>query len=311
MQTEINIASSKSAYVDTALHDEAAVRALVGVQQLTFRKARGSDALALMVASAYIAIRQIIANAPADVQAKILSEHGVSAAIGSTSKYTPWIKVQWGEHNLKGEKFLDSAGKSRTLWVPDRNMEIHHHTMESLEERGVVSDDLKVVTKLIMADGGSVAIARKRQRDAGKATREVTETVNEQKRELFKAETSGEMVDINIDRPDDMGEYMTILVRPIADCIGFEVMGIVDSDATAALTKLAKDQFAALNQRKRDRENQQRTEREIERRLKEQEERIIGGLNAEQRREVMARAAEKVQAAVQSKTVSPKAEKAA
>lgn len=302
---------SNSVYIDTSLNDEAKVRALIAGQQSTFRKTRGSDALALMVGTSYIAIRQIIANASAEVQAAILSEQGVSPAIGSTSKYSPWIKVQWGEHDATDAKFVDSKGVTRPLWVPDRSMEIYHHTMESLEERGVVSDDPKAVAKLIMADGGALAIARKRQREAGKTLRASTQTVNEQKRNLFVAETFGEMVDINIDRPDDMGEYVTILVRPIADCIGFEVMGIVDKNATTALNKLAKEQFDALNQKKRDREREARNERELQRRLKEQEERLIGGLNADQRRELMTRVAEQVKSVVKPTVAPPKVEKAA
>jgi len=105
-------------FADNSLTDNAGVRALVTKQQTAFQKVRGSSALALMVATGYIAIRKIATNAPAEIQAAILDEHGVAAANEDTSKYTPWIKVQFGEPHLDPkEVFKDSEGVERRKWV--------------------------------------------------------------------------------------------------------------------------------------------------------------------------------------------------
>lgn len=251
-----------SVFNDPALADNHTVRNLIASQQASFIKARGNNALATMIAHGYVNIRKIITNATPEVQAELLDEHGVAPATGSTSKYTPWIKVQWGEADLEGKKFKDSCGVERTVWVPDRSMEIYFHTMEALEARGVATTEIKEIVKVIIESGGALKIARVRQKRINTERREVQQPEVESKRALFRRESKGPMVDINIERPKDMGEYMTLLVRPIADCQGYEVLGIVDKNATAALDKLAKEQFDTLSNAARKRETAAEIERQ-------------------------------------------------
>lgn len=289
--------TQQATFVDAALNTDASVRALVSAQQTTFQKSRGSHALALMVATAYIAIRKILANATAETQAAIFDEHGVPAASNETSVYTPWIKVQWGEHDLNGATFKDSTGTKRALWVPDRSMEIYHHTMEALAERGVETQDAKAVAKIIMASKGALVMAKERQRSLSKDRREAASAISKQKCAVFLEETMRETVSINIDLPDDMGEYATILVRHIADTIDFEVLGVVDKNANSALAKLAKEQFSDLMQRKTLREQAERNEREIKRRLAEQKEQLLGGMTPDARKAMMLRVSKTAKAA--------------
>ncbi len=288
MSVEVN---NSNVYFDQALVDDHTVRNLIASQQAAFYKARGSNALATMIAHGYVNIRKIITNATPEVQAEILDEHGVAAASGTTSKYTPWIKVQWGEPDLGKKKFKDSRGVERTVWVPDRSMEIYFHTMEALEARGVATTDIKEIVKVIIESGGSLKMARDRQKRINTERNEARKPEAESKRTLFLRETKGPMVDINIERPKGMGEFMTLLVRPIADSQGYEVMGIVDKNATAALDKLAKEQFEALTEAARERERKAEMEAEIERRVAERQRAAVDSPESESRRALNAAAA--------------------
>lgn len=279
-------------FEDETLKDDAGVRTLVTSQQKAFQKTHGSSAVALMVAMGYIAIRKIRANAPAAVQAAILDEHGVAEATGGTSKYTPWIKVQWGEQHLDPAKtFTDSLGVERRQWVADRSMEIYHHTMEELEELGVETDDPKKVQSVILKHGGASKMARKRQTALNELAKPAKEQTAKEKRDVFLEETSGPIVDIVLDCPADAGEYWTLLVRPISGSQGFEILGVVSHDAAATLDKMASDQFDALTQKRKEREREAKHREALEASRKAGEQRILGGLDAEQRRALLERLA--------------------
>lgn len=240
---------SKSVYIDSALNEDAAVRELVAGQQTAFAKARGSRALALMVAEAYVTIRKIITNASPETQAAILDEHDVMAADEGTSMFTPWIKVYWGEAHLdENETFRDSDGETRRKWVPDRSMEIYHHAMESLLARGTETTDVEAVADVIMESKGASAMARERQGRINKEKRNVSEAVTENTQKLFLAETKRAIVDVAIDRPEKVGKYMTLLVR-VLDGTAVEVLGVANADAKKELHKLADEQASVMRTR--------------------------------------------------------------
>lgn len=278
-----------SDFFDASLKTESSVRALISNQQLDFQKVRGSSALATMVATGYITIRKIIENADARTQAAILDEHGVAPASDATSKYTPWIKVQWGEPHLENAKFIDSQGDERTVWVPDRSMEIYHHAMEDLEARGIETTDPQVVADAIMSCGGAAKMSQDRKKRLNQQAREASTAVYENKRKTFLDETHGPLVDIPLDRPEGAGDFMTLLVRNIPDSTGYEVLGIVSANAVRDLDRMAADQSEAIQQRIKARRDDAEREARDNRIREEERNRIVGGLDGDARRALIAK----------------------
>jgi len=239
-----------SVFIDESLVEDQAVRTLVGVQQRAWDKARGSSALALMVAEAYVAIRKIIANATAETQAAILDEHGVAPAENGTSQFTPWIKTYWGErHPDKTVTFKDGEGETRVVWVPDRNMEIYHHTMEELMARGVETTDAAAIAETIMASKGAATMAKERKKRLADLKKEAAAPVTENTRKLFLENTTGPMAELDFVRPEKAGKYMTILVRAVEGSTAVEVLGVVERDAIKALDKMADAAAPAIRAR--------------------------------------------------------------
>lgn len=242
-----NIASEtvtkNATFEDATLRVDAAVRELVATQQTVWAKARGSSVLALMVADAYVAIRKIITNASAETQAAILSEHGVAAAERGTSQFTPWIKTHWGErHPDATVTFKDDEGETRVVWVPDRSMEIYHHTMEELMARGVETTDVKAIAETIMQSKGAATMAKDRKARFAKLAKEVTTPVVENTRKLFLENAKGPVMKLPLERPEKSGKFMTVLVRVIDNSADVEVLGVVDANAIKALDKMADQQ---------------------------------------------------------------------
>lgn len=237
-------------FKDDTLLADAAVRALVASQQNAWAKVRGSSTLALMVADAYVAIRKILANASAETQAAILNEHGVSPAGPNTSQFTPWIAVYWGErHPDKTVTFKDDEGETRVVWVPDRSMEIYHHTMEELMARGVETMDIAAIAETIMASKGAATMAKERKKRLADLKREAAAPVTENTRKLFLENTTGPTAELDFVRPEKAGKYMTILVRAVADSTAVEVLGVVERDAIKALDKMADAAAPAIRAR--------------------------------------------------------------
>jgi hypothetical protein len=171
------------------------------------------------------------------------------AAGEGTSQFTPWIKVYWGEFHLdKAETFRDSEGETRRKWVPDRSMEIYHHTMESLLARGTETTDVEAVANVIMESKGAVAMARARQSRVNKDKRDILEAGAENTQKLFLAETQRAVVDVAIDRPEKTGKYMTLLVR-VLEGTAVEVLGVANADAKKELHKLADQQAPVMRTR--------------------------------------------------------------
>lgn len=218
------------------------VRRLVRNQQKSFRKVRGRAAHAQLIAAGYVAIRQIQRASP-EVQAAILDEHGVNPAPKSASQYGPLIKVIWGEYHPDPAKtFRDLTGAQRRVWVPDRSMEVYHHTMEELEDLGIDSDHAAV----ILEHGGAQAMANKRKRRLRDANSSNREAEQKEKRELLLREIAPPFIKVSISLPEDVGEFVTIACRRRDD--GFELLGIVNKDATATVNKLAQDRYDELIQ---------------------------------------------------------------
>lgn len=298
--------TTKNDYAYTTLNSEASVLSLVAKQQAAFFKARGSSALAQMVGEGYVTIQRILKNASAMDQAAILDQHGVAPATGTTSKFTPWIKVIWGEqHRDPNEKFVDATGVERRVWVPDRSMEVYFHTMEELERLGVNANHADVIVEhkgaLKMAD------ARKaRLREDAKPSREATEQVQ---RNFYLAEKSAAPLDLPIALPEGVGEFFTVLCRRADDerCLA---IGVVDANATSTLNRVAKAEYDALLKAKADREEAAKREAETERRIaaavEADRQRFVGGLNSEERNALYRRVMRKQRA-----TPSENADKAA
>lgn len=288
-----------STFENANLGADAAVRELVAAQQEAYQATHGVSAIALMVARGYIAIRQIITNGSPEVRAAILDEHGIAPAAEGTSIYTPWIKAQWGERAFDTSKtFLDSEGTKRVRWEPNRSMEIYHHTMEELQELGVATLDPAKVAEVIMKNGGPSAMARARQKAIRDRQKPAKEQKAQIKRDLLLTEANGPVINPALDVPEDAGDYMTLLVRKSGD--GWEVLGIANAKANAALDAVADAQFGALTRKREDREREARFQSALNKAGADREARILSFLSPEQREALkvqMTRKAETIAAA--------------
>ncbi len=246
----------------------------------------------MMIAEGYVTIRKIIANTDAKTQAAILDEHGVAVAASGTSRYTPWIKVQWGEPHLNKETFIDSQGNQRIVWVPDRSMEIYHHAMEDLEARGIETTNVQVIADAIMSSGGAAKMSQDRKKRLSGEARDSATAVYENKRKTFLEETKGPMVDIPLRRPEGHGEYMTLLVRAVKDSEGYEVLGIVSPNAVKDLDKMAAAQSDAIQARIKARKDEADRAKRDEQTREEERNRKVGGLNRAERLALMRKIAE-------------------
>lgn len=283
---------NSNVFADDTLRNDDAVRALIETQQTAYQATHGVSAIALMVATAYVAIRKVTTNASDEVQADILDEHGVAPAGEGTSIYTPWIKVQWGERSLdKSKTFLDSRGVKHVRWEPNRSMEIYHHTMEELQELGVETTDPAKVASVIMKNGGPAAMARARQKAIRDRQKPEKDRRAQTKRDLLLQEAKGPILDVALEVPEDAGDYMTLLVRRAET--GFEVLGIASANATAALDKVAGERFADLTAKRNAREQEERFAAALEKARAEGENRILGGMTAAERKAMIVRLGDK------------------
>ena len=223
---------------------ETQVRASIRKHQQRFQKARGSKALAELVADAYVLIRTAWSVLTADEQAAILDQHGIAAAAQGTSRYTPWIKLVWGEADPE-KTVKDSDGTMRPLWVPDRSMEIYHHTMEELERLGVTLDHADAIMKL----GGAAAMAKGRKarlREGEKSKQQADhQAMQDAKRELFLTEMTDAAVEVPLDLPEDLGEFFTLLCRR-GEGSQVSVLCVADRNADAIINRIAIREYDEL-----------------------------------------------------------------
>lgn len=260
------VQNMKNVYIDKRLTSGDAARKLIAVNQHAYAKARGTAALAHMVAEGFVTIKKIWANlSPAD-QAAILDEFGIAPADERTSAFTPWIKLLWGEHDPDPKKvFRDSSGEQRQLWVPDRSMEVYHHTMEELERLGVHENHASI----IMEHGGAHKMASKRKERLRKEEQPARAADEQIKRDLFLRETSGQWVSSEIPIPEGAGEYVTVVCRRNENEL--QLLGVASKDAKAQLTKLACDSYeglvSAIEQRKREERIRAEAVKEAEQKL--------------------------------------------
>ncbi|MES3097283.1 hypothetical protein [Sphingomonas aerolata] len=243
-------------YTDANYSTTTAVRGLIAHEQADWGKARGYTALANMIAGGYVAIQRILQNASAVDQALILDEHEVTPAGTGVSKFTPWIKVIWGERHIdKTKKFTDLHAVERVSWVPDRSMEVYHHTMEELERLGINQNH----AAKIIEHGGALKMAEDRKSRLRKEDTGATAKATRQ-RDLFLQEVTKHEIELPFDVPADAAEFMTLLVRKSND--RFDVLGIADANASSVVGRMAKAQYDTLLAARDLRKDEQRREEE-------------------------------------------------
>lgn len=239
---------------------EAQIRASIRKHQQRFRKARGSRALAELVADAFVLINMVWTTLSIDEQGVILSQHGIPAATDATSKYTPWIKLVWGEAD-PDNTVSDIDGEERPVWVPDRSMEIYHHTMEELEALGVTEGHADAIMKL----GGAAAIAKKRKARLGEKEKSKLRDQQALKRKVFLAEVPGAAIELPINLPSDTDEFFTLLCRKSGSDI--VVLGVADRKAMTTLDRMSADQYDDLREAADQRREAEQRDKEIQRRV--------------------------------------------
>lgn len=222
----MNINSTSSLDLDTA-------RSRIASQQADFKNARGSRALAQMIVEGFLLISAIIGNLSKEEQLAIFDDHGLTYA-ENASVYGQWIKVIFGEPHLDTEQtFTDRNGVERRMWVPDRSMEVYHHTMEDLAHFGVTANHVD----FILDKGGALAMANARKKRITSAAKPGTAAVALNKRNFFLANATPPRVPTDLKIPEGAAEFVTVACRVVAG--GLELLGVVSKDATAQVNKLA------------------------------------------------------------------------
>lgn len=269
-------------------------RSRIASQQNGFKNARGSRALAQMIVEGFLLINDIIHNLSAEEQLAIFDEHGLTY-MENASVYGQWIKVIFGEPHLDPQQtFTDCNGIDRPIWVPDRSMEVYHHTMEDLAHFGVTANHVD----FILDKGGALAMANARKKRLAQASKPGTEAVALTKRTLFLAETTPSRVATDLAMPEGAAEFVTVACRVVDG--GLELLGVINKDATAQVNKLAADRYEDLLRARDERERMDRMKEEAESRVEERMASLFNGMNKEQRlaylAELAARAGAKTQA---------------
>jgi hypothetical protein len=257
------------------------VRSRIVSQQASFKNARGSRALAVMIVEGFLLINDIIHNLSAEQQLAIFDEHGLSYAEGA-SVYGQWIKIIFGEPHLDPQqRFTDSNGVERTIWVPDRSMEVYHHTMEDLVHFGVNAN----YVDFILDKGGALAMANARKKRLAQTAKPGAEAVALTKRTLFLAETKPSRVVANVEIPEDAAEFVTVVCRVVDG--GLDILGVVNKDATAEVNKLAAGRYDDLKKARDERERAVRMKEEADKEAEARLASMFGGMSKEQRHAYM------------------------
>lgn len=277
----------------TSSLDLNAARSRIETQQNGFKNARGSRALALMIVEGFILINDIIDNLSPDEQLAIFDEHGVTF-VESASVYGQWIKIIFGEPHLDPQQtFIDCNGLERRIWVPDRSMEVYHHTMEDLAHFGITANHVD----FILEKGGALAMAAARKKRLAQAAKPGTDAAALTKRAFFLAETTPSRVITDLTIPQDAGEFVTIACRVVDD--GLELLAVVNKDATAQVNKLAASRYDDLLKARNERERATHMKQEADKQAEERMAAMFNGMNKEQRlaylEELAARAVVKAQ----------------
>lgn len=276
--------------------DMAAARSRIASQQKGFKNARGSTALAVMVADGFILISDIIQNLSKEEQLAIFDEHGLSY-VESASVYGQWIKVIFGEpHPDAQQTFTDFEGMERPMWVPDRTMEVYHHTMEDLAHFGVTANHVD----FIMDKGGALTMANARKKRLAQAAKSSASAVALTKRQVFLAETPLSRVETNLKIPDGAAEFVTVACRVIDN--GLELLGVVSKDATAQVNKLAADSYDDLLKARHERECAAKIKREADERAEERMSALFNGMSKDERHAYMEKLAARAIAKSQAST---------
>jgi hypothetical protein len=218
---------------------------LIRTQQSGYKRMRGRRALAEMVADGYVCITTIIASVPPEDQALILSQYQIKIDGRTQSMYSPWIAAMWGEEHIDTTKTADALdGKSYVVWQPNASMAVYAHTMHELLDNGVMTNH----ADWIMSKGGAQVVANERKARLAKSAAGPAKEKDEEQRKLYLSDGPRAPVDLNtsvIMLPEDAGRFVSIIVERLDDGT-FAAIGVAEKDATAKLTKLAKDNYATL-----------------------------------------------------------------
>lgn len=218
---------------------------LIRTQQSGYKRMRGRRALAEMVADGYVCITTIIATVPDEQQASILSQYQIKIDNRTKSVYSPWIAAMWGEEHIDTAKTAEAFdGKSYAVWQPNTSMAVYAHTMHELLDNKVMDDH----ADWIMSKGGAQVVANQRKARLAKAAAGPAKEKDDEQRKLYLSDGPRAPIDLNtsvIKLPEDVGKFVSVIVERLDDGT-FAAIGVADKDATAKLTKLAKDNYASL-----------------------------------------------------------------
>ncbi|WP_328280680.1 hypothetical protein [Sphingobium sp.] len=288
--------------ISTSSLDLNTARSRITSQQIGFKNARGSRALAQMIVEGFILIKDIIDNLNAEEQLGIFDEHGLTY-VENASTYGQWIKVIFGEpHPDPQQTFTDCNGVEQRIWVPDRSMEVYHHTMEDLAHFGVTANHVD----FILDKGGALAMATTRKKRLAQAENSGAEAVALTKRTLFLAETIPSRVTTSLAMPKDAAEFVTVACRVVDG--GLELLGVINKDATAQVNRLAADRYEDLLKARDERERMARMKDEAEKRVEERMASLFNGMNKEQRLAYLAELAARAGAKAQTPTSTTSAQ---
>ena len=221
-----------------------AVELIEGTRKsFSLHEARTRQGLAELIWQSYLACRKLMAL-PADEQAKIFRQYEVEPATGTTSIYTPWIKVMfgsWVNRKIKG-------GGMQAKWDPNRSYEVYHHTMHELADKNVTQDG---ATWLLERDG-ALKVALDRKKRLAKAAKPALAERDAKLKKLLRE--YGDLKGIELpDLGDAKPEPNTFFTALIWNCptTGYRFVAVDNRKADAAAVRIAADSELALLDRMR------------------------------------------------------------
>lgn len=248
----------------------ASVRSDIGGQQAVWKAARGTTALARMVAQAFVTTDFILKNVDEEVQAIVLSQHQMDFGRAGTSRFTPWLMTSWGEEIPLADKVKAIDGQLYAKWNPDKSMAFYFHACEAAAEAGYTYENsVDEVVAYFVANGGASTVANKRKSEKAKDAKKGREPDEKIEREIYLQDGPALRIDVEaaaLALPADASGYFTVLLE--RDELGnIFFRGVTSTKADSVLQKLAKEAYPAL---KAEREKQAAINEGIAKALKEQ-----------------------------------------
>lgn len=249
----------------------ASVRSDIGGQQARYKAARGTSALALMVAQAFVTTDFILTNVDEEVQAIVLSQHQIDFGRAGTSRFTPWLMTSWGEEDPLAEKVKAIDGQLYAKWMPDTGMAFYFHACEALSEAGYSHQNtVDEVAAYLVSKGGASTVANKRKSDKAKDAKKAREPEAKEERNVYLLDGPALRLDVApaaLGLPEETGRYFTALLE--RDDFGNIVFrGVAATKAESVLQKLAKDAYPGF---KAEREKQAAINEGVKKALEEKQ----------------------------------------